>query len=51
MSIGTPIDGVGSRGFRATRKGRAGGNLVTDKGRGRAKMVLSSTKEVEYDMD
>jgi len=51
MSIGTPIDRVGSRGFRATGRGRAGGNLTTDKGGGRAEMVLSGAEGVERDTD
>jgi len=51
MSIGTPIDRVGGRGFRATGRGRAGGNLATDKGGGQAEMVLSSAKGVECDTD
>jgi len=34
MSMGTPIDGVGGRGFGVTRRGRTGDNLVTDKDEG-----------------
>jgi len=51
MSMGTPIDGVGGRGFGATGRGRAGGNLMTDKGGGRAEMVLSSAERAERDTD
>jgi len=32
MSIGTPIDEADSIGFRVTRRGGMGGNLITDKG-------------------
>jgi len=49
--MGTPIDGAGSRGFGTTGRSGAGDNLVTDKGRGRAEMVLSSAEEVERDTD
>jgi len=49
--MGTPIDGVGGGGFGATGRGGAGGNLVMDKGRGWAEMVLSSTEGVERDTD
>jgi len=50
-SIRTPIDGVGGRGFGATGRSRAGGNLVTDKGGGRAEIVLSSMEGVECNTD
>ena len=49
--MGTPIDRAGGRGFRATRRGRTGGSLATDKGRGRAETVLGSTEGVEHDTD
>ena len=32
--MGTPIDGAGSRGFGATRRGRTEGSLAVDKGGG-----------------
>jgi len=51
MSMGTPIDGVGGGGFGTTGRGGARGNLVTDKGGGRAEMVLSSAERAERDMD
>jgi len=35
---------VGSRGFRVTRRGRMGGNLATDKGKGQVEMVLGSVE-------
>ena len=49
MSIGTPIDGVGDGGFGVTGRGRAGGNLTTDIGVGRAETVLVSAEGVECD--
>jgi len=49
--MGTPIDGGGGGGFRATGRDGAGGNLATDRGRGRAEMVLSSAEGVERDTD
>jgi len=49
--MGTPIDGVGDRGFGVTGRGGVGGNLATDKGGGRAEMVLSGAKGVERDKD
>jgi len=51
MSIGTPIDEVGSGGFEVTGQGGTGGNFATDKGRGWAEMVLSGAEEAECDMD
>jgi len=51
MSIGTPIDGVGGVGFGVTERGRAGGNLTTDIGRGRAETVLVGPEGVERDTD
>jgi len=50
-SIGTPIDGVGSGGFRVTEKGRTGNNLATDKDRGQIEVVLSGVKGTERDTD
>jgi len=50
-SIGTPIDGVGGRGFGATGRGEAEGNLITDKGEGQAEMVLSGVEGAEQDTD
>jgi len=47
--MGTPIDGVGGRGFGATGRGGAGGNLATDKSRGRAEMVLSGMEGAKRD--
>jgi len=49
--MGTPIDGAGSGGFRVTKRGRTGGSLATDKGRGRAEAVLISVEETERDTD
>jgi len=49
--MGTPIDGVGSEGFGATGRDGAGGNLMMDRGRGRAEMVLSGVEGAEHDMD
>jgi len=51
MSMGTPIDGGGSRGFGVTGRDGAGDNLATDRGGGRAEMVLSGAEEAEHDMD
>jgi len=51
MSMGTPIDGGGSRGFGATRRDAAGGNLAMDRGGGRAEMVLSGVEGAEHDID
>jgi len=51
MSIGTPIDGVGGRGFRAARRGRIGSNLATDKGGGQAEVALSGIEGAERDTD
>jgi len=50
-SIGTPIDGVGGRGFGVTRRGRTGSNLATDRGRGRAETVLGSVEGIERNTD
>ena len=49
--MGTPIDRAGGGGFRATGRGRAEGSLATDKGGGRAKMVLGDAEGTEHDMD
>jgi len=46
--MGTPIDEVGGRGFGATRRGRTGGSLAADKGRGRAEMVLGDAEGAEH---
>ena len=51
MFMGTPIDGVISRGFRITRGGGARGNLATDNGEGQAETVLSEVEGAEYDTD
>jgi len=50
-SIGTPIDGAGGGGFRVTGRGRTGGNLTMDIGRGQAETVLDSTEGVECNMN
>jgi len=50
-SIGIPIDRVDGGGFGVTGRGRTGGNLAMDKGKGRAEMVLGSAEGVERDMD
>jgi len=49
--MGTPIDRVGGGGFGATGRDGAGGNLVTDRGGGRAEMVLSGTEGAERNTD
>jgi len=49
--MGTPIDRVGGGGFGATGRGGVGGNLTTDKNRGRAEMVLSGAEGAECDTD
>jgi len=51
MSIGIPINGVGGGGFRVTERGRTGGNLAIDKGRGQTETVLGSVEGVEHDMN
>ena len=50
-SIGIPIDGAGGGGFGVTGRGRMGGNLTTDKGKGRAETVLDSVEGAERDTD
>jgi len=42
--MGTPIDGGGGGSFGVAGRDGAGGNLMTDRGRGRAEMVLSGTE-------
>jgi len=49
--MGTLIDGAGSGGFGATGRGRVGGSLATDKGGGRAEMVLGNAEGTERDTD
>ena len=49
--MGTPIDGAGGGGFGATRRGGAGSSLATDKGGGRAEMVLGDVEGTERDTD
>jgi len=51
MSMETPIDGAGSRGFRVTRRGRTGGSLAVDKGRDWVEAVLVGVEEVEHNTD
>jgi len=51
MSIGTPIDGVGGRGFRVAGRGRTGGNLAKGKGGGQVEAVLSGVEGTERNMD
>jgi len=51
MSIETPIDRVGSRGFRAAKRGGTEGNLITDQGEGQAEMVLSNAEGAEHNTD
>jgi len=51
MSMGTPIDGVVSRGFGMTGRGRVRGNLAVDNGRGRAETVLSDAEGAKRDMN
>jgi len=50
-SIGTPIDGVGGRGFGVTGRDGAGGNLTTDIEGGRTEAVLAGLEGVERDTD
>ena len=50
-SMGTLIDGAGSRGFGATGRGGAEGSLAMDKGGGRVEMVLGDVEGVERDTD
>ena len=50
-SMGTPIDGAGSRGFGATGRGRTGGSFAADKGGGWVEMVLGDAEGAEHDMD
>jgi len=50
-SIGIPIDGAGGGGFGVTGRGRTGGNLATDKGKGRVEMVLGRAEGAEQDID
>jgi len=49
--MGTPIDGAGGGGFGATRRRGTGGSLATDKGGGRAEMVLGNAEGAERDTD
>jgi len=49
--MGTPIDGVVSRGFRMTREGGARDNLAADNGRGWTETVLSDAEGAEHDTD
>jgi len=49
--MGTPIDGVVSRGFGITRGGGAKGNFATDNGGGWAETVLSNAERAEYNTD
>jgi len=50
-SIGIPIDGAGSGGFRVTGRGGMGGNLVMDKSEGQAETVLGGAEEAERNTD
>jgi len=49
--MGTPIDGVGGRGFGVTGRERTGGSLATDKGGSRAEAVLVGAEGAECDTD
>jgi len=51
MSMGTPIDGAGSRGFRAMGRGGMGGSLAANKGGGQAETVLGDVEGAEHDTD
>ena len=51
MSMGTPIDEAGGRGFGVTGRGRTGGSLAMDKGGGWAEVVLVGAEEAGHDMD
>ena len=51
MSMGTLIDGVGGRGFGATRRGRRGGSLAVNKGGGWVETVLGDAEGTERDTD
>jgi len=50
-SIGIPIDKAGGGGFGVTGRGGTGDNLATDKGEGRAEMVLGGAEGVERNTD
>ena len=50
-SMGTPMDGADSGGFRTTKRGGMGGNLATDKVRGQAETVLGNAEGAERDTD
>jgi len=47
----TPINGVGSRGFRTTGRGGTGVSLAADKGGGQTEMVLDDAERTEHDTD
>jgi len=51
MSMGTSIDGAGSRGFGVTRREGTGGSLAMDKGEGQAEAVLVGVEGTEHDTD
>ena len=51
MSIGTPINRVGGRGFGVTGREGTGGSLATDKGGGQAEAVLVGVEGAERDTD
>jgi len=51
MSIGTPINRVGDRGFRVTGRSRTGGNFAPDKGGSWVEAVLSSIEGAEHETD
>jgi len=49
--MGTPIDGAGGGGFRATGRSGTGNSLAADKGGDWAEMVLGNAEEAEHDTD
>jgi len=51
MSMGTPIDRAGGRGFGVTGRERTGGSLAMDKDGGRAEAVLIGAEGAERDTD
>jgi len=49
--MGTPIDGAGGGGFRATGRGGTEDSLAADKGEDWAEMVLGNAEGAEHDTD
>jgi len=51
MSMGTPIDRAGRKGFGVTGRDRTEGSLAMDKGGGQAEAVLVGVERVECNTD